>query len=94
MEMQKFDRTRNRVFILMLVFFVTSVTVASCLSPLPSVKNKFTDIAYATKSKTQKLDIYMPNEGRVLFLRLYHFMAGDFMKAIRVDNIRLLCFRA
>ena len=26
-------------------------------SPPPSIKNKFTDIAYATKSETQKLDI-------------------------------------
>ena len=76
--MQKFDRIRNRVFILMLVFFVTSVTVASCLSPLPSVKNKFTDIAYATKSKTQKLDIYLPNEGKGPFPTIISFHGGGF----------------
>ena len=78
MEMQKFDRIRNRVFVLMLVFFVTSVTVASCLSPLPGVKNKFTDIAYATKSKTQKLDIYLPNEGKDPFPTIIAFHGGGF----------------
>jgi len=62
----------------MLVFFVTSVTVASCLSPLPSVKNKFTDIAYATKSKTQKLDIYLPNEGKGPFPTIISFHGGGF----------------
>jgi hypothetical protein len=32
-----------------------------------SIKNNFTDIVYATKSKTQKLDIYLPNEGNGSF---------------------------
>jgi hypothetical protein len=58
MKMQKFDRIQNTVFILMLVFIVTLVTVAGCLSSPLSAKNRFTDIAYATKSETQKLDIY------------------------------------
>ena len=78
MEMHKIDRIRNRVFILMLVFFLTSITVASCLSPLPSIKNTFNDIAYATKSKTQKLDIYLPNEGKGPFPTIISFHGGGF----------------
>ena len=78
MKMQKFDRMRNRVFILMLFFFVTLITIASCLSPLPSIKNAFTDIAYATKSTTQKLDIYLPSEGKGPFPTIIVFHGGGF----------------
>jgi acetyl esterase/lipase len=78
MEMQKLDRIKNTVFILMLVFFVMSVTVAGCFSLLPRVKNEFTDIAYATKSKTQKLDVYLPNEGKDPFPTIIAFHGGGF----------------
>ena len=76
--MQKFYRTKNTVFILLIVFFVTSVTVAGCFSLLPKVGNKFTDVAYATKSKTQKLDIYLPNEGKDPFPTIIAFHGGGF----------------
>ena len=44
----------------------------------PSIKNKFTDIAYATKSDTKKLDIYMPNEGKGPFPVIIAFHGGGF----------------
>jgi acetyl esterase/lipase len=47
-------------------------------SPPPSTKNKFTDIAYATKSDTKKLDIYMPNEGKGPFPVIIAFHGGGF----------------
>jgi len=78
MEMQKFDRIKKTVCILMLVFCVMSVTVTGCLSLPASVKNKFTDIAYATKSETQKLDIYLPNEGKGPFPMIIAFHGGGF----------------
>ncbi len=78
MEMQKFDRIQNTVCILILVFFVMSVTVAGCLSPLPGIKNKFTDVAYANKSETQKLDIYLPNEGNAPFPVIIALHGGGF----------------
>jgi acetyl esterase/lipase len=45
-------------------------------SPPPSIKNKFTDIAYANKSETQKLDIYLPNEGKGPFPVIIAFHGG------------------
>ena len=78
MEMQKSDKIKKTVCILMLVFCVMSVTVTGCLSLQSSVKNKFTDIAYATKSKTQKLDIYLPNEGNDPFPMIIAFHGGGF----------------
>ena len=78
MKMQKLDRIQNTVSILMLVFFITSVTVAGCLSLPSSTKNKFTDIAYATKSDTQKLDIYLPNEENGPFPVIIAFHSGGF----------------
>jgi hypothetical protein len=47
-------------------------------SPPPSIKNKFTDIAYATKSETQKLDIYLPNGGKGPFPVIIVFHGGGF----------------
>jgi acetyl esterase/lipase len=47
-------------------------------SPPPSTKNKFTDIAYATKSETQKLDIYLPNEGKDPFPGIIAFHGEGF----------------
>ena len=48
------------------------------ISSPPSMKNKFTDIAYATKSETQKLDIYLPNEGKGPFPIIIAFHGGGF----------------
>ena len=47
-------------------------------SPPPSIKNKFTDIAYATKSETQKLDIYLPNGRKGPFPVIIAFHGGGF----------------
>ena len=47
-------------------------------SPPQSIKNKFTDIAYATKSETQKLDIYLPNGGKGPFPVIKAFHGGGF----------------
>jgi acetyl esterase/lipase len=46
--------------------------------PPPSIENKFTDIAYATKSETQKFDIYLPNEGKGPFPMIIAFHGGGF----------------
>ena len=78
MGMPNFARIQNTVFILLVVFFVTSVIVAGCFSLLPRVKNEFRDIAYATKSKTQKLDIYLPNEEKGPFPTIIAFHGGGF----------------
>ena len=73
-------RTQKTVCILMLIFFIMSVTVTGCLSSPPSVKKEFTDIAYATKSETQKLDIYLPNEGKCPFPVITAFHGGGFFE--------------
>ena len=78
MEMQKFDRIKKTVCIFMLVFCVMSVTVTGCLSLPVSIKNKFTDIAYANKSETKKLDIYLPNGGKGPFPVIIVFHGGGF----------------
>jgi acetyl esterase/lipase len=52
-------------------------------SPPPSTKNKFTDIAYATKSETQKLDIYLPNEGKDPFPGIITFHGGGFSEGAK-----------
>ncbi len=49
----------------------------------PSIKNKFTDIAYATKSETQKLDIYLPNEGKGPFPVIIAFHGEGFFEGTK-----------
>ena len=78
MEIHKFDGIKKTVCVLMLIFFVMSATVTDCLSSPSSIKNGFTDIAYATKSETQKLDIYLPNEGKSPFPVIIAFHGGGF----------------
>ena len=78
---------------LLILFLVigSSVAVANALpignqtcgcgnktSPPSSIENKFTDIAYATTSETQKLDIYLPNEGKGPFPVIIAFHGGRF----------------
>lgn len=41
-------------------------------------KNKFTDVPYATKSETQKLDIYLPEEGNGPFPVIIAIHGGGF----------------
>lgn len=43
------------------------------------VKTKYTDISYVTKSKTQKLDIYLPNNEKESFPVVIEFHPGGFM---------------
>lgn len=44
----------------------------------PAAKNTFTDIAYATKSERQKLDIYLPHEGKGPFPVIIAIHGGGF----------------
>lgn len=45
---------------------------------ISSTNNNFTDIAYAAKSETQKLDIYLPNEGKGPFPVIIAIHGGGF----------------
>jgi len=40
------------------------------------IKRKFLDISYASLSSAEKLDIYLPEKGMVLFPSSYPFTAG------------------
>jgi acetyl esterase/lipase len=82
---QILNRTKRTLSILLVVVFIAFVTitvsVVNCwdgTSMPSSIKNKFTDIAYATKSETQKLDIYLPNEGQGPLPVIIAFHGGGF----------------
>lgn len=44
-----------------------------------SIENQYTDIAYGTQSETQKLDIYLPNEGESPYPVIIAIHGGGFM---------------
>lgn len=51
------------------------------------VKTKFIDLAYATKSATQKLDLYIPNEGTGPFPVIIELHPGGFMVGSKSGDI-------
>ena len=51
------------------------------------VKTKFIDVAYASVSPTQKLDIYLPNEGKGPFPLIIEIHGGGFIIGAKSQNI-------
>jgi acetyl esterase/lipase len=51
-----------------------------------NIENKFTDIAYAPKSETQKLDIYLPDEGNGPFPVIIAIHGGGFFAGSKNDR--------
>ena len=71
--------------------FLCMLTATSCAQPGPGaknqdIKNKFLDIAYADKSKAEKLDIYLPNEGKGPFPVIIFIHGGAFMFGDKADD--------
>lgn len=51
------------------------------------IKKKYIDVEYASKSKTQKLDIYIPNEGNGPFPLIIEIHGGGFMIGEKSEDI-------
>lgn len=51
------------------------------------ITTKYIDVAYAPKSATQKLDLYMPNEGKGPFPLIIEFHPGGFMVGSKSGDI-------
>jgi acetyl esterase/lipase len=51
------------------------------------IRTKHLNIAYAAKSPTEKLDLYLPNEGSGPFPLIIEFHSGDFMTGDKSGNI-------
>jgi acetyl esterase/lipase len=51
------------------------------------IRTKHLNIAYAAKSSTEKLDLYLPNEGSGPFPLIIEFHSGDFMTGDKSGDI-------
>ena len=51
-----------------------------------SVKTKYLDVAYATKSEAEKMDIYLPNSGNGPFPVIIFIHGGGFMMCDKADG--------
>ncbi len=51
------------------------------------IKTKYLDLAYATKSSSEKLDLYLPNEGNGPFPLIIEIHGGGFMGGSKSGNI-------
>ncbi len=64
-------------------------TIVACQQPKANtqvVQNKWTDVAYATTSAAQKLDIYLPNEKQEKYPVIIHIHGGAFMFGDKADK--------
>lgn len=51
------------------------------------IKTKYLDVVYATKSSSEKLDLYLPNEGSGPFPLIIEFHSGAFMTGSKSEDI-------
>ncbi len=51
------------------------------------IKNKFVDVAYATVSPTQKLDLYLPHEAKTPYPLIIEIHGGGFMMGSKSGDI-------
>ena len=77
----------NKFYILLTMSLLH--TIVACQQPKANtqgVQNKWTDIAYATTSAAQKLDIYLPNEKQEKYPVIIHIHGGAFMFGDKADK--------
>jgi acetyl esterase/lipase len=79
---------KNRFTLILLVLVISNTTFAqrSPKTNTENLKRKWLDVAYATKSQSQKLDIYLPNEGDGPFPVILSIHGGAFKAGDKGDN--------
>jgi len=77
-----------QAFILISLFFLmlTSLFAQPTAPNTSNIKRKWLDVAYATVSQAQKLDIYLPNEGDGPFPVIISIHGGAFMMGDKGDG--------
>jgi len=83
----KFHFIRNRItLILISVTFSSSVFAQTGKVNTDNIIRKWLDVAYATKSQAQKLDIYLPDEGEGPFPVIISIHGGAFKSGDKGDG--------
>ena len=83
----KFHFIRNRItLILISVTFSSSVFAQTGKVNTDNIIRKWLDVAYATKSQAQKLDIYLPDEGEGPFPVIISIHGGAFKSGDKGDD--------
>jgi acetyl esterase/lipase len=74
------------LFLCFSLYSVPSLTQGSRKANTDNIKRKWLDIAYATKSQAQKLDIYLPDDGDGPFPVILSIHGGAFKSGDKGDN--------
>jgi len=91
---KEFGKLCGKLFLLVLLVGFVGSAFAGCITEKPNgpgsngmntsgFKNKFVEIPYATESETQKLDIYLPEEGDGPFPVIMAIHGGGFYAGSR-----------
>ncbi len=70
-----------------IVFIQVSAIVQAQKADISGIRNKYLDIAYATVSEAQKLDIYLPEDGEGPFPVILSIHGGAFMEGDKRDRV-------
>jgi len=70
----------------LLIFSNSEVTQSQPKAKTDQIKRKWLDVAYATQSQAQKLDIYLPDEGDGLFPVILSIHGGAFKAGDKADG--------
>jgi len=79
---------RDRLILILTGFLITVCSFAQGPSKANTdhIKRKWLDITYATKSRAQKLDVYLPDEGNGPFPVIISIHGGAFRAGDKGDN--------
>jgi acetyl esterase/lipase len=80
------SRKRQTLIVILVILSVISIQAQPGKPNTDHIKNKWLDVAYATASQAQKLDIYLPEEGSGPFPVIVSIHGGAFKGGDKADG--------
>jgi acetyl esterase/lipase len=80
------SRTRQTLIVILVLMGAMSIQAQPGKPNTSQIKNKWLDVAYATASQAQKLDIYLPEEGSGPFPVIVSIHGGAFKGGDKADG--------
>jgi acetyl esterase/lipase len=86
LTLEQYRKNFVALIILSLIIPLSALAQGQRKANIDNIKRKWLDVAYATKSPAQKLDIYLPDEGEGLFPVILSIHGGAFKSGDKGDG--------